>query len=179
MKYQKVEAATHRAIDRYIQQLDHYTMEQLMEKPSEAEWSVGQVYVHVWMAAKGFFYKNAERCLKGEQTMRGQGKNWGGRVVFWFNAIPNRKYKMPGEVAVQPLQPESKEKLVLRLSEIKVLTTEFLQQLSEADPDVKVRHPFMGYLNAAEWMQLCAMHFNHHHHQIKRIHHHFGWPVKD
>lgn len=175
MNYQQVEAATHRAIDRYLQQLEGYTMEQLMAKPSENEWSAGQVYVHVWMSAKGFFYKNAERCLKGDQTMRGKSKNWGGRFVFFTGRIPNRKYRMPNEVAVQPLQPESKEKIAQRLTEIKELTTLYLQELSKADPDVKVRHPFMGYLNAAEWLQLCAMHFNHHQHQLKRINKHFGW----
>lgn len=171
----KVEKQTHEIIDRYIKELDHYTIEQLLQKPSENEWSIAQVYIHLWMSAKGFFFKKAEQCLSKENTQSGKSKNFVGRLVFLFGKMPTVKIKMPESVAVQPRQPESKEQLIAKLNEVKQLVTTYVRRIPQSDPDLKVKHPFLGYLNTTEWIKLCSIHFEHHRSQVKRIKKHFGW----
>jgi hypothetical protein len=175
MNTAKLEARTHAVIDKYIKDLDHYTFEQLIMKPSPDEWSIGQVYIHLWMSAKGFFFKKAEQCLTKEGAERGKGKNWKGYLVFMIGKMPTVKVKMPEKVAVVPRQPECKEQLVAKLNEIKELSTAYIHRIPEADPAYKAKHPIFSYLNTAEWISLCNMHFRHHEDQKKRIREHFGW----
>lgn len=164
-----LEKKTHQIIDAYIQLLDKYTYEKLIQQPDENSWSVGQVYIHVWMASKGFFFKNAALCLSGETAEKGKSKKLIAYPIFLFEKMPTVKIKMPDKVAVQPRQPESKEQLVQKLTEIKALVSEFVLKIPQSDPDLKTKHPFLGYLNCAEWVKLCNIHFKHHQAQIKRI----------
>lgn len=169
MNPQKLSEDTNRQIDSYIVMLDKYSMEQLLQKPSETSWSIGQVYIHLWMAAKGFFFKNAAACLAKENTKTGQSKNWIGRLVFLFKQMPTVKVKMPTKLSVEPRQPESKQQLIDKLNEIKTLSDVYINQIAQSDSTQKTKHPFLGYLNCGEWVSLCAMHFKHHKKQIKRI----------
>jgi hypothetical protein len=162
-------------IDKYLRQLDTYSIEQLCMQPAEGSWSVGQVYIHLWMSAKGFFFKNASQCISRQDCDTRQGKNWRGKVVFALGFMPPVKVKMPEKLAVQPYQPESKEQLVSRLNELKAQCEEAILLLHDADLNNKTRHPLLGYLNAREWLALNRMHFRHHELQISRIKRHFGW----
>ncbi len=164
-----LEKKTHQIIDAYIQLLDKYTYEKLIQQPDENSWSVGQVYIHVWMASKGFFFKNAALCLSSETAEKGKSKKLIAYPIFLFEKMPTVKIKMPDKVAVQPRQPESKEQLVQKLTEIKALVSEFVLKIPQSDPDLKTKHPFLGYLNCAEWVKLCNIHFKHHQAQINRI----------
>lgn len=164
-----LEKKTHQIIDAYIQLLDKYTYEQLNQQPDENSWSIGQVYIHVWMASKGFFFKNAALCLSDETAEKGKSKKLIAYPIFLFEKMPTVKIKMPDKVAVQPRQPESKEQLIQKLTEIKDLVSEFVQKIPQSDPDLKTKHPFLGYLNCAEWVKLCNIHFKHHQAQIDRI----------
>jgi uncharacterized damage-inducible protein DinB len=169
MSSKKLEAKTHQTIDAYIRLLDNYSFEQLIQQPDENSWSIGQVYVHVWMASKGFFFKNAALCLSGETAEKGKSKKLIAYPIFLFEKMPTVKIKMPDKVAVQPRQPESKEQLAQKLTEIKALVSEFVQKIPQSDSTLKTKHPFLGYLNCAEWVKLCNIHFKHHRSQIDRI----------
>jgi hypothetical protein len=175
MNIAKLETRTHAVIDEYIKDLDNYTFEQILMKPSEDEWSIGQVYIHLWMSAKGFFFKKAEQCLSKEGTEQGKSRNWKAHMVFLMGRMPTVKVKMPEKVAVVPKQPESKEQLIAKLNEIKELSTVYIRRIPESDPSHRAKHPIFSYLNTAEWISLCNMHFRHHEEQKKRIRQHFGW----
>lgn len=175
MDLQKLERQTNEIIDYWISEYQRYDWEQVLAKPSEKEWSLGQVGIHLWMSAKGFFFKRAEQCLNGEETVKGKGKNFSGHIIFTLRMFPPAKYEMPSSVAVIPKQPESRELLIARLEEIKVLARDFIKRIPQSDPTQKLRHPFLGYLNTAEWISLCNIHFRHHLRQKKRIEQHFGW----
>ncbi len=171
-----LEHKTLRVIDDYIRDLDTYTYEQLLMQPAPGSWSIGQVYIHLWMSAKGFFFKKADLCLtSGEGTVKGKGKNWKGMLVFAFGRMPTVRVKMPGQVAVEPRQPESKDQIIAKLTEVKQLAQDYIHRIPSADPSIRARHPFLGYLNTAEWISLCNMHFHHHASQKARIREQFGW----
>jgi hypothetical protein len=171
----KLETKTLAVIDDYIRDLEHYTYEQLIMQPSPGEWSIGQVYIHLCMSAKGFFFKKAEECLTKGEAVQGKSKNWKGLLVFMIGRMPTVKVKMPAKVSVEPRQPESKDQLIGKLNEIKQLSSSYINRIKESDPSYKTRHPIFSYLNTAEWISLCNMHFRHHEEQKKRIRLHFGW----
>lgn len=171
----KLEKQTHQMIDYWISELNKHSYEELLQKPAENSWSLGQVGIHLWMSAKGFFFKNAERCLSNEKVESGKGKNFYGWLVFTLKRMPTVKIKMPEKIAVEPRQPESKEQLIEKLEEVKRMSSEYIKRIPESDASLKARHPFLGWLNTAEWVQLCTLHFKHHLQQKKRIERHFGW----
>lgn len=175
MDLKKLEQKTIAAVDYWINEINNYRYEQLIQKPSENSWSLGQVGIHLWMSAKGFFFKNAERCLNKDKAETGKGKNLYGWVVFTLGMMPPVKVKMPEKVAVEPKQPDSKEQLIARLEEVKKLSAEYIQRIPQSDPAFKTRHPFLGWLNTEEWITLCNLHFKHHLAQKKRIEKHFRW----
>ena len=176
MDFKKLERKTIDIINEWESDIDNYTMEQLLQKPAENSWSIGQVYVHLRMAAKGFFFKNIQRIADGDEKVKVNGsKNFSGYVVFVLGMMPSIKIEMPGSVAVQPNQPESKEQLHKRMNEVKMMVSENVQRMHTLSPTATVRHPFLGYLTAAEWLKLCSMHFNHHVKQKQRIKRHFGF----
>lgn len=175
MDFKKVEAQTIAIISIWENEIDRYSMEQLLQKPSANSWSLGQVYIHLWMAAKGFFFKNIQRIADGDEKVKMNGrKNFAGYLVFTFGMMPSIKIEMPGSVAVQPNQPESKEQLHKRMNEVKQLVRENAARINQLNPHATVKHPFLGYLTAAEWLQLCAIHFKHHLKQKNRIKKHFA-----
>lgn len=174
MNLEKLEKQTHEAIDVWIEAFRKYDFEKILAKPLEHEWSLGQVGIHLWMSAKGFFFKNAEKCLSKDGTQSGKSKKWSGHVIFTFKMFPPVKYEMPKQVAIVPKQPESKEQLIAKLEEIKQLASTYIKRIPECDPSLKTKHPFLGWLNTAEWISLCNIHFRHHMRQKARLEKHFG-----
>jgi hypothetical protein len=175
MDTEKLQKQTDQVIDYWIAEVKGYNYDQLIAKPSATEWSIGQVGIHLWMSGKGFFFKNAERCLNKENAEKGKGKNLTGHLVFTFRTFPPVKVKMPDKVAVEPRQPDSIEHMVSKLEEVKTLARQYINRIPQSDPAFKTKHPFMGWLNTAEWVQLCNIHFRHHIKQKKRIESHFGY----
>jgi hypothetical protein len=175
MNLNKLEKQTHKSIDYWINEFQRYDMDKILMKPSEQSWSMGQVGIHLWMASKGFFFKNAERCLSKEGTEIGKSKKVSAHLIFTFGMLPPVRYEMPQQVSVIPKQPESKEHLTGKLQDIKKLSSDYIRRIPDSDPDLKVKHPFLGWLNTAEWIELCGIHFKHHIAQKRRIEKHFGW----
>jgi hypothetical protein len=170
MDVKKIEIQALAAVEEWQNEIDRYSMEQLLKKPSEDSWSIGQVYIHLWMSAKGFFFKNIQRIADNDSKVKLHGKkNLLGYLVFAFGAMPAVRVKMPDSVAVQPHLPESLAQLHKRMNEVKQLIKENSARLSSLNPHATVKHPFLGYLNAKEWLILCSLHFHHHKKQKRRI----------
>jgi len=176
MNIKKVEQQTIDVINQWQSDLNNFSMEQLLQKPAENSWSIGQVYIHLWMAAKGFFFKNIQRIATNDEKVKNGGsKTFSGYAVYIFGTMPSIKIEMPTSVSVQPNQPESKEQLNARMEEVKAMVHQAVAILPSLNSNAKVKHPFLGYLSAAEWFRLCVMHFNHHTSQKQRIKKHFGF----
>lgn len=170
-----LEKNTHEAIDYWIESYKNYSFEQINTAPAEGGWSLGQIGIHLWMAAKGFFFKNAEKCLQQDGVERGKGKKFAAHLIFTLRMLPPVKYDMPKQVAVEPKSPESKEQLIAKLEEIKTMASAYIHRIPDSDPALKTKHPFLGYLNTAEWIELCNIHFRHHKRQKARLEKKMGW----
>ncbi|MBP6732143.1 MAG: hypothetical protein KA149_08790, partial [Chitinophagales bacterium] len=124
MNLEALEKQTHKAIDYWIDEYKRLDFDKIVAKPSENEWSLGQIGIHLWMSAKGFFFKNAEKCLSKEGTESGKSKKFAAHLIFTFKTLPPVKYEMPKQVSVVPKQPETKEQLIAKLEEIKQLASD-------------------------------------------------------
>lgn len=59
------------AMQSYLAALDRYSDEQFAAKPDEAEWSLGQMYQHIYEANTFFFLANTKRCLEKRKGQDG------------------------------------------------------------------------------------------------------------
>ncbi len=153
----------------WLSELDKYSEEQFAMRRKEKSWSIGQVYVHLILGNDHFFMKNAELCLNGErETMKG-GKNKWGKILFAINGFPPMNFKRPGGSEAEPRQPESidyvRNKLTVSLEKVKGVGA----RIDGYNPNIKVKHPAFGFLNAKEWYRINAMHFKHHLRQKKKL----------
>ena len=139
MNLEKLEKQTHQVIDYWIDEYKRHDFEKILMKPSENEWSMGQVGIHLWMSAKGFFFKNAEKCLSQEGTEKGKSKKFAAHFIFILKMMPPVRYEMPKQVAVVPKQPESKEQLIGKLEEIKNYNIEYWLNTKSSDSEFNFR----------------------------------------
>jgi hypothetical protein len=152
----------------YLRQLHAYDLEQLLKQPSEQEWSLGQVYVHLIQTAERMQLRNAMLC-KEPAAAEGGGKTEAGEAVFGMGGFPPTKIQVPPSPQYTPRQPEGKEELVQGMRAV-------LEAMKELEPTLEgfplhhtVAHPRLGGLNAVEWFQLIEMHYRHHLQQVERL----------
>jgi DinB superfamily len=155
----------------WLKALDSYTMEELLRKPSEESWSMGQVFIHITTANKYFLGKNALACANGDGAVTGKGKNKWGWLVFTLNMFPPMNVKMPKKDTggTEPIQPTSKEEIERKIKENLQLFKEIEAAVLAADPNLRKKYPFLGYLNAKEWYTIGTLHMKHHLRQKKRL----------
>ncbi|RJE86314.1 DinB family protein [Paenibacillus sp. 1011MAR3C5] len=172
----------------YIQGLEGFSLEQLLWKPAEDEWSLGQMHVHLIHSAQFLHLQNVAMCLapNGNPKVSSTGKTKLGEDVFRAGSFPPDRVQVPPSPGYTPPQPESKEQLVDGLRDTVRQMTEIEPAMAALDPVVQanwesgkgtaivllrntVVHPGFGGLNALEWFQLIDMHYRHHLLQRKRL----------
>jgi hypothetical protein len=170
-------------MDIYLKGLDRFDMKQLLWKPAEDEWSLGQMYMHLSLATQNMQLRNARLCLSpdGHPAVAEREKTEAGAAVFAAGSLPPERVRVPPSPQYTPPQPESKEQIVRELNEAVRRMREIEPELAaafapaaESAPPSGVRrrtvdHPRLGGLNALEWFQLAEMHVRHHLLQKKRL----------
>jgi hypothetical protein len=155
----------------YLQELNGFSMEQLKRQPSENEWSIGQMYLHLINASLYMQLRNVDHCMtQSEDSVISKGeKTESGQAVFDQGGFPPVRIQVPPSPQYTPGQPESKEQLVQGLNAV-------LSRMKEIEPTIKkaptqntVSHPRLGALNANEWFMLVEMHYRHHLQQKDRL----------
>lgn len=154
-------------IQHYLTSLDHYTDEQFAAKPDENEWSLGQIYEHLYTGTTYFFLANVKRCLEKRKGQEGGEMNDNGRNIFKYNGFPPIKVKIPE--ALRGPEPEARPR-----NTYQVLLQETLKSgqlladaIQEDDGLYKTQNPTFGWLNAEEWLRVGEMHARHHLRQQK------------
>lgn len=162
----------------YIRELDGTGLEQLLWKPAEDEWSLGQMFMHLIRSAQLMQLRNAALCLgpDGGPEVSRAGKTKPGEDLFKTGSFPPDRIRVPPSPQYTPPQPESKEQLVdglrdtvRRMVEIEPLIASKFAPVTQVrlEPGKgivrnTVLHPRFGGLNALEWFQLIEMHYRHH-----------------
>lgn len=148
----------------YIHVLDQFSLDQLKQKPSENEWSIGQMVQHLISSALYMQLRNMEQCLMPSEELQVSpvGKTEIGAALFAQGSFPPIRIQVPPSPQYTPDQPESKEVLIQGLHTV-------IQRMKEAEPTLEkapkqntVTHPSFGGLCAEEWFLLVEMHYRHH-----------------
>ncbi|SDD78411.1 DinB superfamily protein [Paenibacillus sp. UNCCL117] len=155
----------------YIQRLETFSMEQLLCKPDEEEWSIGQMYMHLIGASRHMHIRNIELCLDPEGSpLTGEGeKSEAGQAVFQQGSFPPIRIRVPASPAYTPAQPERKEQLAQGLEQVLERMRELQPLVGPSAARYTVDHPRFGGLNAGEWFRLVEMHYRHHLLQLDRL----------
>jgi hypothetical protein len=153
------ETATH-----YIHELDQFNMEQLKEKPSDNEWSIGQMVQHLISSALYMQLRNIDQCLMPSQDplVPRTEKTEVGAAVFAQGSFPPIRIHVPPSPQYTPEQPASKEQLIQGLHTVIQRMKEIEPTLEKTSKENTMPHPSFGGLCAEEWFLLVEMHYRHH-----------------
>lgn len=146
--------------------LDQYDEGMLLHKPSDASWSMGQLYGHL-VAETSFYLAQIEACLSGDQN-KAQQPTPEGIAMLAANEFPDVRIEGPPSNALVQ-QPESRAQLVVQLDALLDTARTTTAMLQQGSMKGKTAHPGLGYLSAKEWAQFAAMHLRHHLRQKQRI----------
>lgn len=157
----------------YIQELDQFNLEQLKQKPSDNEWSIGQMVQHLINSALYMQLSNIDQCLLQSQDplVSPADKTREGAAVFAQGSFPPIRIQVPPSAQYTPEQPESKEQLIQGLHTVIRRMQEIEPTLLQESPQntSTVSHPRFGGLCAEEWFVLVEMHYRHHLLQLDRL----------
>lgn len=168
--FSQIKQDTKSVLEDYLQELDHFTEEQFAQSPGEGAWSAGQVYAHLTGSVKYYFLPNVLNCFQQQQGQIGGDKNEAGAGIFARQGYPDQQIKQPESLTSQG-GPKAKT-----IAELKGALPQIILMLESAEvpeaaynPDYKVHHAALGWLNAEEWLLANVWHWEHHKRQLARI----------
>ncbi|MGG1552227.1 DinB family protein [Paenibacillus ferrarius] len=149
----------------YVEELNAVSLEQLQWKPSDSEWSLGQMYVHLIRTATTSQLPKAEQTLQSDKAASDgidEGKTDQGVALFERGGFPPERIYVPPSPRFTPAQPESKEQLVQGLQDVLRHMEELAPNVERTASERTAVHPRFGALQAKEWFALVEMHYRHH-----------------
>ncbi|HVT05306.1 MAG TPA: DinB family protein [Thermoanaerobaculia bacterium] len=141
-----------------------------LSAPTEpGQWTLGQVYAHIIEATDGLAIPQLEKCLSPDRESTTKGKTIPGIAVFALGAIPPIRIRFRPSPDYVPKQPANREAIRVSLDAMETRLLELVDRVEGAPTDRRARHPLLGMLNAAEWLQFAQMHLRHHLRQRRRL----------
>ncbi|MFE5319212.1 DinB family protein [Paenibacillus sp. NPDC056579] len=158
-------------VERYLIELEGLDMEQLIKKPNEEEWSIGQMYMHLIQSAQFMHLNNVDQCLAGGNATIDamEEKTERGKEAFELGSFPPVRIRVPASPQYTPKQPESKEQLAEGIRGVVERMKRTESALSKVHESKKILHPGFGALSAIEWFLLVEMHYRHHLLQLETL----------
>ncbi|MNI57808.1 DinB superfamily protein [compost metagenome] len=155
----------------YLHELSDFTIEQLKSQPSEQEWSLGQMYLHLINTALNMQLRNIDHCLTESENsvVSTRVKTEAGQEIFDQGGFPPVRIQVPPSPQYTPGQPESKEQLIQGLNDVMRRMQEIEPMIEKASLQYTAAHPRLGGLTAKEWFLLVEMHYRHHLQQKDRL----------
>ena len=162
----KVLNAIGKIVDAYEAKLASVDAEEFTQTPSIGGWSYSEVYSHIFDSSL-LSLQAVQKCLNGDGLA--EKTHFGAKAILFFGMLPpGKRYKVPKRLAerVKKIDFATAEKFIYDFGHQLAKITE---QLKHANPDVKVAHPRLGFLNAKQWLRFIEIHLNHHLKQLSRI----------
>lgn len=155
-------------VSSYSAQLAMLNEENFQLTPPIGGWSYSEVYSHIFDSSL-LTLMAIEKCVNGEGE--NQPTSFAAKVVLLFGFLP--KVKVPAKLAdrVKKIDVQAAQQLI---TEFELQLAKVYPQIAQGKPNVKVKHPKLGYLNATQWLRFVEIHFNHHIKQLNRIHKSFA-----
>ena len=155
-----------RVIEAYRSKLHALPDERFAQTPSIGGWSASEVYGHIFDASL-LSLKALNECLEGRGANR--STPFVTKVILFFGAFP------PGVRFKTPKILDGRLKVISKLEAAELIRAftgelELLRvKISGANPNVKSKHPRLGYLNAKQWLRFIGIHLRHHMKQLNRV----------
>ncbi|WP_438348630.1 DinB family protein [Paenibacillus sp. FA6] len=147
----------------YLDELNVLSIEQLTRQPSENEWSIGQMYLHLIGSALFMQIRSIEECMTQADTFSTtEGKTEAGKAIFEQGGFPPIRIHVPASPQYTPQQPRDKEQITEGLNTVLRRMKEIEPRLDQSSLLNTAPHPRLGALNAREWFIFVEMHYRHH-----------------
>lgn len=167
MEAQEIYPNLEKVIKHYIDSLGRYSEEQFQEKPSEEDWSIGQMYEHL-VSSAFFFIKQINNCLNQENgSLEGEKNEHGIKSFEKYNSLPPIKITVPKAWRGPDPIAKAKEEYKATLEKLTQKYQDLIELVDKNEHNYKNKHAAFGMLNAKEWYQNAEMHFRHHLRQQK------------
>jgi len=147
-------------LERYANDWERYSLEELTTLPESGGWSLSQLYDHLVLAALDYL-DNVEKCAAAEEEQP-LGKTDFGENLYRIGGFPPIRIKLPDGFAGAPDNSGDKERIRQGLGRISARMAQWETKLDAVNPNLKVQHGGFGWLNAREWLALVGIHFRHH-----------------
>jgi len=154
-------------IDQWIAALRFYSLDNLLAKPAEQSWSMGQLYNHLLNETNYFVLQMAE-CAASDAYANEQMSDEG-KQMFDANRFPDQKIVGNLEAAGRVPQPKNITSLRNDMLDLRRRMNEQWKMIANSNSPGKTQHPGLGFFNAMQWFQFSDMHMRHHFRQKKRI----------
>ena len=155
-----------RVIEAYRSKLHVLPETRFAQTPPIGGWSASEVYDHIFDASL-LSLKALNECLEGRGANR--PTPFLTKVILFFGSFP------PGVKFKTPKILDGRVKVISK-TEAAELIRQFTEELelmrvkiARANPNVKSKHPRLGYLNARQWLRFIGIHLRHHLKQLNRV----------
>ncbi|MBE7176601.1 MAG: DinB family protein [Mucilaginibacter polytrichastri] len=154
-------------LDEYRQRLDLYPEDDFTDTPAEGVWSYAEVYAHILNATYQSLLA-AERCLGQNAQFHKSGTPLVVKLILAIGRIPPGKHAVPAVLAdkTAKISREDARNLLIR---VRKKLDDVYPKLRGYDPLMRVKHPRLGMLHAAQWLRFTWIHLRHHVAQLNRI----------
>jgi hypothetical protein len=154
-------------LDFYEQYLKTVKEETFLTSPQQGIWSYSEIYSHVlWVIASSLVA--IEQSLNKTSPIKSNPADWRVRLILFLGILPGSNLKAP-EIAAANVKKISKEEALNKIFSIRKRLDTICREFKKFDPNYKVKHPRLGWLNAKQWLRFIVVHTKHHIKQISRL----------
>ena len=156
----KTLTAIEKQIHSWLSELENLTDQELSAKRDDKTWSLSQLHSHLFRGTQNFHLMHVRKCLDSQSDVK-RNKTFKGRISFLLGQFPPIRIKVPPTKEYTPIEL-SKSELIEQAHHLLSAIDDLKPLFSQSVISGKTAHPAFGYLNAAEWLGIIAMHFQHH-----------------
>ncbi len=154
-----------RAQSELLRAADAVPAEQWKTRPAEGRWSAGELIGHL-SAIERAILSRADKLLQLPPKSVPFYKRFHVPMMIVEARVIRRKAPTP----LEPLSVREKEEMLGELRGVRKRTVAFIEETRGRDlSEYNYAHPFLGTLNAYEWLQFIASHERRHMKQMREI----------
>lgn len=154
-------------IEIWINELDSFTIDQILVKPDSKSWSLGQLYQHI-IDETTWYHEQLEISLVDKENVNKKTSKEA-NTLLERGSFENKRFQGDPFISENVKQPTSITRLISDLEKLKRDSAKIVDKMQNITYYGKSEHPGIGFLNGFEWLQYSEMHMRHHLKQKRRI----------
>ncbi len=154
-----------RAQSELLRAADAVPADQWKTRPAEGRWSAGELIGHLSAVEKAILSRADKLLQKPPKSVP-----FFKRFHIPMMIVEARMIRRKAPTAVEPQTVLEKEDMLAELRGVRERTLAFIEETRGRDlSKYNMRHPFLGTLNAYDWLQFIASHEIRHMKQMREI----------